>query len=86
MCYTYVLENEFGDFYTGYTADFEKRLAEHQKGKVFTTKNRQWRCIYYEACMDEQDARRREKYPKTTQGRRMFKLRNREYFFGRRAS
>ncbi len=76
-----------GNFYTGYTADLKKRLVEHNRGKTFTTsKSKNWICIYYEACIEESDARRRERYLKTTQGHRMLKLRLKDYLFKRRAS
>lgn len=84
MYYTYVLESTDGDFYIGYTADLKKRLGEHNGGKSTSTKNRQRRVIYYEACVSQEDARRREKYLKTSQGRRMFKLRVKEYLYQRR--
>ena len=38
--------------------------------------------IYYEACLNEQDAFRREKYLKTTYGKRYLKSRCRNYFTG----
>jgi putative endonuclease len=40
--------------------------------------------IYYEACLNEEDAKRREKYLKTSQGRRMLKIRIKEYLYARR--
>jgi hypothetical protein len=38
--------------------------------------------IYYEACLNERDAFRREKYLKTTYGKRFIKTRCRSYFTG----
>ena len=38
--------------------------------------------IYYEACLNEKDAFRREKYLKTTYGRRYLRNRLKEYFTG----
>jgi hypothetical protein len=38
--------------------------------------------IYYEACLNEQDAFKREKYLKTTYGKRYLKLRCKNYFTG----
>ena len=38
-----------------------------------------WKLIYYEACLNENDAKRREKYLKTSTGRRMFRRRIIEY-------
>lgn len=86
MFYVYVLESREEEHYIGFTHDLRKRLYEHNRGKNFSTKNRKWRCIYYEACMNEQDARRREKYLKTSQGRRLLKRRMKEYLYERRAS
>ena len=86
MFYTYVLEAADKDIYIGYTTDLKKRLTEHNQGKTFSTKHKRWHCIYYEACIDKEDARRREGYLKTTQGRRMLKLRIKEYLYKRRAS
>jgi putative endonuclease len=86
MFYVYLLEEIVsGELYTGYTKDLKKRIAEHNAGKNISTKNRCWHCIYYEACSFEEDARRREKYFKTSQGRRSLKLRLRA-FFRRRAN
>ncbi len=77
MFYTYViLSKKDHRFYTGSTGDLRKRLSEHNSGKVFSTKNRSpFELIYYEACLNEQDARAREKYLKTGMGKRY--LRNR---------
>jgi len=83
MFYVYCLESEINnDLYFGYTVDLKKRLGEHNKGLNFSTKKyKPWKLIYYEACLNERDARRREKYLKSTQGRRMFKLRVKEYLW-----
>jgi len=63
-------------FYTGSTGDLRRRLKEHNTGKVFSTKNRgPFKLIYYEACLNEQDARAREKYLKTGMGKRYLKNR-----------
>ena len=66
----------------GYTSDLRKRLKEHNQGLVRSTKQyRLWMLIYYEACLDEKDAKRREHYLKTSQGQRLLKRRIKEYFF-----
>ena len=79
--YTYVLESlKDGERYIGYTNNLRKRLEEHNKGKNFSTKFRlSFRLIYFEACINEKDAKRREGYLKTTQGRRFLGLRLIEY-------
>ncbi len=81
MFYTYCLESEkYDELYFGYTNDLKRRLKEHNQGLTFSTKRyKPWKLIYYEACLNENDARRREKYFKMSQGRRMFRKRIREY-------
>jgi putative endonuclease len=79
--YVYVLESlKDLNRYTGYTSNLKKRIEEHKEGKSFSTKFRlPFRLVYFEGCLDDQDARRRENYLKTTQGRRFLGLRLREY-------
>lgn len=60
MFYVYVLMNENGQFYTGYSSDLKKRISEHNQGKTASTKRHFWQCIYYEACTHDSDARRSE--------------------------
>jgi putative endonuclease len=81
MFYVYILENESNERYIGYTSDLRKRLEEHNTGQNQSTKHHTWRCIYYEACLNQLDAKRREKYLKTTQGGRMLKRRLKEYYY-----
>ena len=70
--YTYVLHSlKDGDHYIGYTNDLRKRLEEHNLGKNISTRPRRpFRLIYYEACLNQDDAKQREKYLKNTIGRR----------------
>jgi putative endonuclease len=84
--YIYCLESEkYDELYFGYTEDLKRRLKEHNQGLNFSTKRyAPWRLIYYEACVNEKDAKRREKYLKTNQGRRMMKARIKEYLYERR--
>ena len=84
MLYTYVLLSEKdGDFYVGFTKDLKKRFENHQKGRVKSTKNRRpLKLIYYEACLSQQDATRREKYFKTHLGRMFIKRRLKSYLTG----
>jgi putative endonuclease len=65
---TYVLRSKLdGKFYTGYTSDLEKRLNEHNSGKVYSTKRRvPFELVYYELCINKDDAIHREKYLKTS--------------------
>jgi putative endonuclease len=66
--------------YIGYTTDINERLKWHKDGKVFSTKPRRpLILIYLEGCLDEVDARRREGYLKTTDGRRFLAKRLKSY-------
>ncbi len=81
--YIYILECSDGRWYTGYTKDLENRLSEHQNGKVQSTKLRlPVKIIYFEGCRNQQDATHREKYLKTTYGKRYIRTRNNGYFTG----
>ena len=60
MYYVYVLQNEVSEFYTGYSANLEKRLATHNAGGNVSTKGHQWKLVYYEAYVSERYARKRE--------------------------
>jgi putative endonuclease len=62
--------------YTGYTRNLRKRVSEHNNKKVFSTKGRgPFRLIYYEACIDKDDAKAREVYLKSGMGKRYLKNR-----------
>ena len=74
------------DLYVGYTKDLKNRISEHNEGKVPSTKNRTpFDLIYYEACINQQDALNREKYLKTSWGKRYIKNRLKNYLTGQKA-
>ena len=53
-------------------------------GLNFSTKRyKPWKCIYYESCLHQEDAKRREKYFKTSQGQRLLKRRLKNIFMKR---
>ena len=81
MYYTYVLlSTKDGKFYTGCTSNLRKRLEEHNKGMVQSTKHRiPLDLIYYEACICKEDAYRRERYLKTGKGKRYIRNRIKVY-------
>lgn len=69
--------------YTGCTKDLRNRLRLHNDGQVSSTKERRpLTLVYYEYCVDEKDAFKREKYLKTTYGKRYLKNRMANYFTG----
>ena len=77
MYFTYVLKSQKdGKFYIGYTVNLEKRIMEHNSGKVKSTKYRiPFELVYYESCREQADALHREKYLKSTYGHRYLKNR-----------
>ena len=82
--YVYVLQSEKDKlFYVGYTKNLKSRLKLHNDGKVESTENRQpLKLIYYEVCMNQQDATHREKYLKSSWGKRYLKHRLKNYLTG----
>jgi putative endonuclease len=79
--YTYVLISTIdGNFYVGYTKDLKNRIADHNDGKVKSTKNRRpLKIVYCEASLNKDDAIHREKYLKTSYGKRYIKNRLKNY-------
>ena len=75
--YVYVLKSQTSKmWYTRFTSDLRKRFNQHVKGESTWTKNRgPWKIIYYEMCLNKEDARSREKYLKTGMGKRYLKNR-----------
>lgn len=82
--YVYVLRsNKDKMFYTGYTKDLKLRFKQHEKKKVKSTKERgPFKLIYYEACLNQQDATHREKYLKTYLGKMFLRNRLKSYLTG----
>ncbi len=80
--YVYVLESlKDKKRYIGYTVNLRERLEKHRKERVFSTKPRlPMKLIYFEACTNQDDAQRREKYFKTTKGRRFLAKRLKSYY------
>lgn len=81
--FVYVLQNKTGLFYTGCTSNLENRLKEHAAGKsTYTKHNGPYDLIYFEACMNSQDAYHREKYLKSGSGKNFLKNRLKNYLNG----
>lgn len=81
MYYIYVLQSEKdNNFYVGFTHDLKIRLKQHQQGKVRSTKYRlPLKLVYVEICLNQDDAIHREKYLKTSWGKRYIKNRIKNY-------
>ncbi len=83
MFYVYVIRSQKDSkLYTGFTSDLRKRFKEHNNNEVLSTKGRgPFELIYYEACINEQDAKAREKYLKSGWGKRYLKNRLKRFLF-----
>ncbi len=71
MFYVYILHSDVRQrLYIGKTNNLKRRVKEHNDGQNLSTKAyRPWTLAFYEAYINADDASRREKYLKTTQGR-----------------
>jgi len=80
--YVYVLySKKDGFFYTGCTGDLKNRIKEHNNKKVLSIKNRlPLILIYTEICINKKDTYNREKYLKSTMGKRYIRNRLKNYF------
>ncbi|OGG11816.1 excinuclease ABC subunit C [Candidatus Gottesmanbacteria bacterium RBG_13_45_10] len=81
MYYLYIIHSQKdNNFYTGTTSDLKRRLKEHNQGKNFSTAPRRpFKLIYYEAYLLKEDAEAREKYLKTSMGRRVIRKQLKNY-------
>lgn len=69
MFYVYILQSD-SHIYIGFTSDLKRRVNQHNAGRNRSTKRYlPWLLIFYEAYLNEDDAKRRESYFKTSQGR-----------------
>ena len=84
MYYAYVLlSKQDKKRYIGYTKNLKLIFELHTKGKVPCTRDRRpLKLIYYEACLNQQDATHREKYLKTYHGKMFLEKRLKSYLTG----
>lgn len=79
MYYVYFLKLSNGRVYKGSTSDLKRRVGEHEAGKAASTKpHRPLLLIGYEAYSKKSDALHRERFLKTTEGRRLFRQQYRD--------
>ena len=83
-CYVYVLRSlKDTNFYVGFTKDLRKRLRLHNDGLIRSTKGRRpFELVYWEGCLSQADTTRREKYLKSSWGKRYIKNRLDSYLTG----
>jgi putative endonuclease len=81
MHYAYILQSKKdGNFYTKSTNDLKRKLNEHQSGNVRSKRNRRpLELVYYDACLNEDDAKQRETYLKSGKGKKYIRDRFRKY-------
>jgi putative endonuclease len=82
--YTYILQSEAdGNFYSGFTKNLKLRFDQHRNGLVESTRDRRpLKLVYYEACLSQEDALKRERYFKTYNGKRFLHNRLKSYLTG----
>lgn len=80
--YVYVLKSINHNYiYVGFTTNLKKRFKEHNNGEELSTKHyAPFELVHYEAYRNIKDAKRRERYFKTTKGRAVLKNMLKEYF------
>jgi putative endonuclease len=72
MFYIYVLHSKKdNNLYIGYTGNLKQRFKCHQDGGVLSTKHRRpLELVYYEAYINDLDAKKREVFLKSGSGHR----------------
>lgn len=69
MYYTYILQLKDKSKYVGYSSDLKKRIKDHNKGLIQSTKNlRPVKLVYYSAFISREKAVQFEKYLKSSSG------------------
>ncbi|PIS27777.1 MAG: excinuclease ABC subunit C [Candidatus Marinimicrobia bacterium CG08_land_8_20_14_0_20_45_22] len=69
--YVYILQSKKDEnFYVGFTNNLIRRIKEHVDGRVTSTMKRcPLELVYWEGCLNQHDATRREKYLKSAWGK-----------------
>jgi len=81
MYYVYVLRSSKDyQFYTGFTNDLKRRVDEHNEECQVSTQSRTpFELIYFEWCLNKEDAIAREKYLKSGMGKKYIRNRLKYY-------
>jgi len=76
MYYVYALYSlKTKIIYIGSTSDLKQRLKDHNEGSggYFSSRNRPFRLVFYEAFISKKDALKQEKFYKTGYGKEVLK-------------
>ena len=75
MYFVYVIQSDVdGRFYKGLTKDIENRVKEHNSGKTKSTRPyKPWKLVYLEEYKTREEARKRELFLKSGEGRELLK-------------
>jgi putative endonuclease len=76
MYYVYVLLSlKSNRLYTGSTDDLKQRVREHNSGRggKFSSRNKQYKLVFYEAFLSKTDALKQELFYKSGYGREVLK-------------
>ena len=70
--FVYIIQSLQNDtFYKGITSNLEKRLKDHNAGRsTYTKKFMPWKLVYSEECENRKEARNRELFLKTSDGKK----------------
>ena len=81
MFFVYVILSSVDNkFYIGFSEDVQSRLEAHNSGKVDSTRHRRpFQLIYYEAYLNEDDAKGREQFLKSGSGHNFLKKQLRHF-------
>ena len=75
MYTVYILQNDGGKYYIGYTGNLIERLERHQQGRSrFTSQFNKWKLVYQEDFSSKFEALRRERFIKNQKSRRYIEI------------
>jgi len=79
--YIYILKSKVKDFiYVGFTTDLKRRFKEHNNREELSTRSyAPFELAFYEAYQSKKDAKRRERYLKTTKGKQTLRTMLKDY-------
>ncbi len=74
MFYVYILHlTKTNQLYTGSTSNLKVRINQHASNKVISTKRKEPVLVHYEVYKCKSDAQRRERFLKTSEGKRLLR-------------